>query len=160
MCSLWAQLWADPFCRHFYFIDFEHYGCNVTYINQVIIMVLFICTYTADKVRNSVLKFWPSELVAITYCTSKVREPVSRFTSRYHFHRRRLLQTLQPARRLDQYYLITQLSWIVLFIMMFEVREDLMYYLWLTACPAIRKKNLDHLYRHLCLMNHRTDWSN
>ena len=23
--------------RHFYFIDFERYGCNVTYINQVAI---------------------------------------------------------------------------------------------------------------------------
>ena len=23
--------------RHFYFIDFAQYGCNVTYINQVII---------------------------------------------------------------------------------------------------------------------------
>ena len=160
MCSLWAQLWADPFCRHFYFIDFEHYGCNVTYINQVIIMVLFICTYTADKVRNSVLKFWPSELVAITYCTSKVREPVSRFTSRYHFHRRRLLQTLQPARRLYQYYLITQLSWIVLFIMMFEVREDLMYYLWLTRLSGHPQEKSWSLIQAFMPYESSEDWSN
>ena len=120
----------------------------------------FFCTYTADKVRNSVLKFWPSELVAITYCTSKVRDPVSRFTSRYHFHRRRLLQTLQPARRLYQYYLITQLSWIVLFIMMFEVREDLMYYLWLTRLSGHPQEKSWSLIQAFMPYESSEDWSN